>query len=34
MILKGDAQLEGKLTCGLINDSGNLVHFHTSSQKL
>ena len=33
MTLKGDAKLEGKLTCGLKNDLRNSVNFHSSSQK-
>ena len=33
MTLKSDAKFKGKLIRGLKNDIGNLVNFHTSSQK-
>ena len=33
MTLKGDAKLKGKLTCGMKNDSRNMVNFHWSSRK-
>ena len=31
MTLKGDTKFKGKLTCGLKNDTRNLVNFDTSS---
>ena len=33
MTLKNDAKLEEKLTCGLENDTRNLVNFSQSTQK-
>ena len=33
MTLKGDANFEEKLTCGLENDMRNMVNFHQSNLK-
>ena len=33
MILKGDPNFKGQLTCGLKNDIKNLVNFHSGSRK-